>query len=71
MRLNEDGLWSDSGFNQHLQNEETLDGQTQPGADEEGLLKNSTTRHWKRTVQPASFSKGTSAVDAEPKTDLD
>jgi hypothetical protein len=71
MRLNEDGLWSDSGFNQHLQNEGMLDGQTQPAVDDEGMLMNSTTRRWKRTVRPASFSKDTSAVDAEPKTDLD
>lgn len=71
MRLNEDGLWSDSGFNQHLQDEETLDGQTQPAADDEGMLMNSTTRHWKRTVRPASLSKDTSAVDTAPKTDLD
>lgn len=54
MRLNEEGLWSDSGFYQHLQNEGVLDGQSQPAADDQEPLKNSTTQHWKRTVRPAS-----------------
>jgi len=40
-------------------------------ADDEGMLMNSTTRHWKRTVRPASFSKDTCTVDDAPKIDSD
>jgi outer membrane protein TolC len=69
MRLNEDGLWSDSGFNQHLQNEGVLDGQSQPAADDEGMLMKSTARHWKRTVRPVSFSDAPPEVEAAQKTD--
>lgn len=66
MRLNEEGLWSDSGFYQHLRNEGVLDGQSQPAADDQETLKNSTTQHWKRTVRPASATLDTSSVGASP-----
>lgn len=49
MRLNEDGLWSDSGFDLHLQNERLREDQPAPESEEAKTPGTRTTRHWKPT----------------------
>lgn len=63
MRLNEDGLWIDSQFNQPQDDDELPGGERPPAPGEvEGAPESSTTYHWKRTLRPASLSGGLPAT---------
>jgi hypothetical protein len=69
MRLNDEGLWTDPGFNKHLRDGELLDRESPSApAEDEAAPGNPTTYHWKRTLRPVSLSRGEPKPAVIPST---